>query len=111
MRRFLIDYARARPDAGFVPIQGLVGRTLHEKSKIEQATMIDSLMGGLAEVHPEWCSIVELKFFLGLTDEETAEVMGLSVRTIQRMWQDARRWLFEKLRPKCCRTAPNATRG
>jgi RNA polymerase sigma factor (TIGR02999 family) len=100
MRRYLIDYARARPDAGFVSIQGLVGRTLHEESKTELAAMVDALLGEMAEEHPEWCSIVELKFFLGLTDEETAEVMGLSVRTVQRMWQDARRWLFEKLRPK-----------
>jgi RNA polymerase sigma factor (TIGR02999 family) len=100
MRRYLIDYARARPDADFVPIEGLVGRTLHEKSKIELASTIDSLMGELAEAHPEWCSIVELKFFLGLTDEEAAEVMGLSLRTMQRQWQDARRWLFEKLGPE-----------
>ena len=57
-------------------------------------------MGELAEVEPEWSSIVELKFFLGLTDEETAEVMGHSLRTIQRQWQDARRWLFEKLGPE-----------
>jgi len=56
-------------------------------------------MGELAEVEPEWSSIVELKFFLGLTDEETAEVMGLSLRTMQRQWQDARRWLFSKLGP------------
>ena len=56
-------------------------------------------MGELAEVEPEWSSIVELRFFLGLTDEETAEVMGLSVRTMQRHWQHARRWLFAKLGP------------
>ena len=56
-------------------------------------------MGELAEVEPEWSSIVELRFFLGVTDEETAEVMGLSVRTMQRHWQHARRWLFAKLGP------------
>ena len=100
MRRYLIDYARARPEAGFIPIEGLVGRALHETSKIELAATIDSLLGDMAAEHPEWCSIVELKFFLGLTDEETAEVMGLSVRTMQRQWQDARHWLFEKLGPE-----------
>ena len=99
MRRYLIDYARARPDADFVPIEGLGGRALHEKSKIELATTVDSLLGELAEVHSDWSSIVELKFFLGLTDEETAEVMGLSLRTMQRQWQNARRWLFAKLGP------------
>jgi len=64
-------------------------------------------MGELAEVEPEWSSIVELRFFLGLTDE----VMGLSVRTMQRRWQDARRWLFAKLGPARGRTARNATSG
>src|SRR6266436_8459775 len=40
MRRYLIDYARARPDADFVPIEGLVGQALHHKSKIELATTV-----------------------------------------------------------------------
>ena len=45
MRRYLIDYALARPDANFVPIEGLVGRALHDKSKIELAATADSLDG------------------------------------------------------------------
>ncbi len=45
MRRYLIDYARARPDANFVPIEGLAGRALHDKSKIELAATADSLDG------------------------------------------------------------------
>ncbi len=68
-------------------------------------------MGEPAEVEPEWSSIVELRFFLGLTDEGTAEVMGLSVRTMQRQWQDARRWLFAELGPARGRTTRNATSG
>jgi DNA-directed RNA polymerase specialized sigma24 family protein len=39
---------------------------------------------------------VELKYFVGLSDEEAAEVMGIKLRTMQRMWRDARRWLFEQ---------------
>ena len=44
---------------------------------------------------PVECSIVELKFFFGMTDEETAEVLGLPLRSMQARWQDARIWLFE----------------
>jgi len=39
---------------------------------------------------------VEVKYFLGLTDEEAADALGLKVRTMQRMWLDARSWLFEQ---------------
>jgi DNA-directed RNA polymerase specialized sigma24 family protein len=40
---------------------------------------------------------VEVKYFLGLTDEEAAEMLGLKIRTMQRMWRDARQWLFEQM--------------
>jgi DNA-directed RNA polymerase specialized sigma24 family protein len=40
-----------------------------------------------------------LKYFLGLTDEEAAEVLGIKLRTMQRMWRDARQWLFEHAGP------------
>jgi DNA-directed RNA polymerase specialized sigma24 family protein len=36
-----------------------------------------------------------MKYFLGLTDEETAETMGITLRTMQRRWRDVRQWLFE----------------
>jgi DNA-directed RNA polymerase specialized sigma24 family protein len=41
--------------------------------------------------------LVEVKYFLGLTDEEAAEALGLKLRTMQRMWREARQWLFERL--------------
>ena len=47
---------------------------------------------------PEWCRIVEVKYFLGLTDEEAAEALGIKIRTLQRMWFDARQWLFTRLK-------------
>jgi DNA-directed RNA polymerase specialized sigma24 family protein len=53
---------------------------------------------------PEWCSIVELKHFIGLTDQETAEALGLSLRTVQRYFSNARRWLFEKLNAPTSKT-------
>jgi DNA-directed RNA polymerase specialized sigma24 family protein len=43
--------------------------------------------------------LVEMKFFLGLTDEEAAEAMGVKLRTMQRTWSDARQWLFTRMEP------------
>jgi DNA-directed RNA polymerase specialized sigma24 family protein len=40
---------------------------------------------------------VEVKYFLGLTDEEAAAMLDLKIRTMQRMWRDARQWLFEHM--------------
>ncbi len=39
---------------------------------------------------------MEVKYFLGLSDEEAAESLGMKTRTMQRMWRDARQWLFEQ---------------
>ena len=51
----------------------------------------------LEKTKPEWYNLVELKYFLGLTDEEAADVLGIKLRTMQRMWRDARQWLFERI--------------
>jgi DNA-directed RNA polymerase specialized sigma24 family protein len=58
---------------------------------------LNRLLDELAIQDSEACSIVELKYFLGLSDEEAAEILGLNVRTLQRHWQDARRWLYVRL--------------
>ena len=97
MRRWLIDYARSSPKARHVGIDDAVEGLFIAQPDFEQAIQIDSLLDQLEVEHPEWCRVVELKFYLGLTDEEAAEITGLSVRTLQRHWSDARRWLFSKL--------------
>jgi RNA polymerase sigma factor (sigma-70 family) len=51
----------------------------------------------LAELDPRKSRIVELRFFGGLSEIETAEAMGLSTRTIQREWVRARAWLYREL--------------
>jgi DNA-directed RNA polymerase specialized sigma24 family protein len=60
------------------------------------ALTIDRLLNELDQVKPAWSNLVELKYFLGLTDEEAADVLGMKLRTVQRMWRDARQWLFER---------------
>jgi RNA polymerase sigma factor (TIGR02999 family) len=96
MRRYLIDYARARPGGEFVALDGIEDLLPANSAKVDLALTVDKLLDELAETKPEWCMLVEMKFFLGLTDEEAAETLGLKLRSMQRMWRDARQWLFER---------------
>ena len=97
MRRYLIDYARARPEVEHLPMEGLPDRILGTYSKLELAIAVDALLEELERESPQRRSIVELKFFLGLTDEEAAEALNLALHTLQREWYRARRWLFERM--------------
>jgi RNA polymerase sigma factor (TIGR02999 family) len=99
MRRHLIDHARARPDAEFVPLEGIGHLLPADGPKLELAIIVDRLLDQLAESEPGWCTLVEVKYFLGLSDEQAAELLGLKLRTLQRMWRDARQWLFEHMEP------------
>ena len=96
MRRYLIDHARGRPDAEFVAISGMENFLPADSAKVDLAITVDRLLNQLAAIKPEWCDLVEVKYFLGLTDEEAAEVLGIKLRSMQRMWRDARQWLFEQ---------------
>ena len=100
MRRYLIDYARGRPDAEFVALEGLTNHIPSDGAKLDLAITVDKLLDELAATHPDWCRVVEVKYFLGLTDEEAAEVLGIKLRSLQRTWSDARQWLFERTAPK-----------
>ena len=98
MRRYLIDYARGRPDAEFVALDdGIELFTAADSGKVDLAITVDRLLLELEKTKPEWCMLVEVKYFLGLTDEEAAEALGLKLRSMQRMWRDARQWLFEHM--------------
>jgi RNA polymerase sigma factor (TIGR02999 family) len=100
MRNYLIDYARARPNAQIVSLEAMPfeGFGAVIKSDPDSLLNLNRLLDELAIQDSEACSIVELKYFLGLSDEETAEILGVNVRTLQRHWQDARRWLYVRLR-------------
>jgi RNA polymerase sigma factor (TIGR02999 family) len=97
MRRCLVDYARARPHARFQPIDGLSDKIATRLSSLETAIAIGDVLDELQKVDPEQAAIVELKFFLGFTDEETAEALGLTLRSMQRSWQAAREWIYRRL--------------
>jgi RNA polymerase sigma factor (TIGR02999 family) len=109
MRRLLIDHARARPKTKIIPIEDLTNEPHGRATQIELAITMDSLLDELQASHPDWCSMLELKYFMGLKVEEIAEVLGLSLRTTQRQFGAALRWLFERLNNSSCATKVNAT--
>ena len=101
MRQILVDYARRRNYAK----RGANARqvSLDEVALVAQergAEMLalDEALSGLAVISPEQSQIVELKFFGGLTIEETAEVMGLSVDKVKRDWSMAKTWLYHEIK-------------
>ncbi len=96
MRRHLIDHARGRPDADFIDLEGIRNLVPAETAGVDIVLTVDRLLEKLALINPEWCTLVEVKYFLGLTDEEAAEALGMKLRTMQRMWLEARKWLFEQ---------------
>jgi RNA polymerase sigma factor (TIGR02999 family) len=96
MRRHLIDHARGRPRGEFIGLQGVEALLPAGSGRLDFALTIDRLLNELAEVKPEWSNLVELKYFLGLTDDEAADVLRMKLRSVQRMWRDARQWLFER---------------
>ncbi|MBC7843082.1 MAG: sigma-70 family RNA polymerase sigma factor [Gemmatimonadaceae bacterium] len=99
MRRLLVDHARrnlaARRDGG-------VAVTLDEGLEGSQTAGYDVLgvheaLNALAKLDPRQARIVELKFFVGLSLEEIAEVVEVSVATVSREWAMARAWLQQEL--------------
>lgn len=99
MRRHLMNHARGRPSGEFVALEGLENILPADSTKVDLAITVDRLLDQLAETKPEWSTLVEMKFFLGLNDEEAADAMGVALRTMQRNWSDARRWLFTRVDP------------
>ncbi len=101
MRRILVDHARARR-------AGKRGGSHHKVSLEEAADIrhhqsvdligLDDALERLARWDTRQSRIVELRFFGGLSIEETAEVLGVSTRTVKREWTVARAWLYGELR-------------
>ena len=97
MRRYLIDHARARPSVQFLPMDGFPERVLGRFTPLELAVTVDTLLNELNRDSPQQRAVVELKFFLGMTDEEAADALNLSLHTLQREWYRARQWLFQRI--------------
>lgn len=101
MRRILVDHARAHQAAkrGGSDQQRLSitsAKELSEKPDTDILALHEAL-NELSEMDPQQGRIVELKFFGGLSIEETAEVLGVGHATVERDWKMARAWLRRKL--------------
>jgi RNA polymerase sigma factor (TIGR02999 family) len=101
MRRVLVDHARARHaqkrDASRMVLPADALAESPDAARIADILAIDRALERLGERDPEQQKIVELRFFAGLSVEETGHVLGRSARTIKREWQMARAWLFREL--------------
>lgn len=101
MRQVIIDYARrqgaAKRGGGLLPATLDEGRIAVE-DQAEWLLTIDQALSRLAEHNERLARVVECRFFAGYSEEETAEALGVSLRTAQRDWLRARVWLQEELR-------------
>ena len=100
MRRILVDFARSRQYAkrgGNAPMLSLDQAPV-AISDCAELVALDDALSALAAVDPRKSQVVELRFFGGLSVEETAEVLKVSVETVMRDWKLARVWLRRELR-------------
>jgi RNA polymerase sigma-70 factor (ECF subfamily) len=100
MRRVLVDYARSRGyqkrggDAHRVDIEEAM---LVSPQRAADVVALDDVLARLAEIDPRQSQLVELRFFAGLSIEETAEVLQVSPGTVMRDWTLAKAWLRREL--------------
>ncbi|HEY4357692.1 MAG TPA: ECF-type sigma factor [Acidobacteriaceae bacterium] len=113
MRRILIDHARSE---GRQKRDGGVMVSLQDDMAWVDATTaemldLDRVLDELAAIDAKKCRMVELRFFLGFSAEETAEITGTSKATVDRDMRFVRGWIHDRLRPKQAGAAPDATTG
>lgn len=101
MRRILVDHARARNadkrGGGRAALSIANVADLGEGQSPEGILALDEAIARLEEADPESGEVVRLRFFGGLTEEQTAEALGVSPRTVRRNWAFARGWLRDWL--------------
>jgi RNA polymerase sigma factor (TIGR02999 family) len=103
MRQILVDRARRR--LAVKRGEGIELVSLHEDqvavdSYAAELVELDDALSRLAERSPRHARVVELRYFAGLSVEQTAEVLGVSPRTVKSDWAMARAWLFGELSPQ-----------
>jgi RNA polymerase sigma factor (TIGR02999 family) len=100
MRSVLVDYARKRGYAkrGSNPVRvSLSEADQTSEQNSAEIIAVDDALSRLAELDPRKSQIVELRYFGGLSVEESAELIGLSPRTVKREWRWAKAWLYRAL--------------
>jgi RNA polymerase sigma factor (TIGR02999 family) len=100
MRQILVDYARRRRASkrgSGVCMLTLDDALALSRRKDVDVIALDDALNTLAELDPRQSRVVELRFFAGLSLEETSEVMGIATATVQRDWTMARAWLHREI--------------
>ncbi|MBL4769909.1 MAG: sigma-70 family RNA polymerase sigma factor [Planctomycetes bacterium] len=102
MRQVLVDHARARTTLkrsalGIqVPLQEVI---CNPTEYADEVLWLEEAVQGLTELDAELGQIVDLRFYAGLTLEETGDVMNISRQKVERRWRTARAWLADRLAP------------
>ncbi|HUK18202.1 MAG TPA: sigma-70 family RNA polymerase sigma factor [Bryobacteraceae bacterium] len=100
MRRILVDYSRQKRA---LKRGGALERVDPEKAELgtfsspDDILAIDQALDRLSAIDPRQARIVELRYFAGLTEDETAQVLAVSPRTVKREWAFARAWLYGEM--------------
>ena len=102
MRQILVDQARraqAEKRGGGVTMVTLEGAAPASAPNIVDVLALDQALEELASMDERLCRVVELKFFAGLTIDETAEALEVSGATVERDWAAAKAWLYDRMTP------------
>ena len=100
MRHILIDHARAHgadKRGGELQKISLDNVFAYEWRQADSFLSLNEALDRLQEFDPRLCSVVEMRFFAGMTEEEISDVLKVSVRTVKRDWQFARDWLYREM--------------
>jgi RNA polymerase sigma-70 factor (ECF subfamily) len=111
MRRILVDHARKhvslKRGGSFARIS-LEQAAVFSREQPRELIVVDELLKRWASLDPQGCRIVELRFFGGLSLEETAEVTGLSTAKVRREWSATKAWLTREI-SRSSRNEPHGT--
>ena len=101
MRQILTDHARRRRalKRGGADKERVTLSNLAAFDSPVDLVVLDDLLSRLGALDERQARLVELRFFAGMTEQETAEVLGVSLRTVQKEWRKAKAWLLAELRP------------
>ncbi len=100
MRQLLVDHARAREaqKRGGGAVRGALDDVLVAFEETGTCVLdLHAALDRLAKVSPQGARVIEMRFFGGLNNDEVADVMGVSSRTVEREWRAARAWLYAAL--------------
>lgn len=103
MRRILVDAARARRShkrGGIAPKVNIEETAVLSPAADRSILALDEALTAFSQVAPRQAKVVELRYFGGLTEEETAAALEISTRTVRRDWDLAKAWLLRELSPK-----------